>query len=259
MKTLFLLMLAANPTFYKDVLPILQNHCQSCHRPGQIGPMPLLTFAQAQPKAAAIAGMVRSRKMPPWFADPRYGHFGNDPSMTTYEIETIGRWADSGAPAGNPQDAPPKRWIEGWNIPQPDTVIRMPKPVNVPSHGDVEYTYEIVPSGFTQDKWVQMSEIRPASRPHVHHAVVYIRPPDSSWLRKAPLNQPFTASSLADPHLQHEAHWTDATCFWSMRQAVHQTSGPTEWLNLFPPVRTLFSRCTTQPTGMPIGIKRRSV
>ncbi|HEY2380176.1 MAG TPA: thiol-disulfide isomerase, partial [Terriglobia bacterium] len=73
-----------------------------------------------------------------------------------------------------------------------------------------EYTYEIVPTGFTEDKWIQMSEIRPASRQHVHHAVVYIRPPDSTWLRNAPLNQPFTASSLADPHLQHEAHWTDS-------------------------------------------------
>src|SRR6516165_9306239 len=101
MTGLFLLVLAANPTFYKDVLPILQKHCQSCHRPRQIGPMPLLTLAQAQPKAAAIARMVRSKKMPPWFADPRYGHFANDPSLTEDEIETVGRWADTGATAGN--------------------------------------------------------------------------------------------------------------------------------------------------------------
>jgi hypothetical protein len=173
--------------------------------------MPLLTYSQAQPKAQAIARMVRSKKMPPWFADPMYGHFSNDPALKTDEIETIERWAASGTPAGNPQDAPPpKQWTEGWNIPQPDRVIRMPKPVTVPAHGDVEYTYEIVPTGFTEDKWVQMSEIRPTSRQHVHHAVVYIRPPDSTWLRNAPLNQAFTASSLADPHLQHEAHWTDS-------------------------------------------------
>jgi hypothetical protein len=173
--------------------------------------MPLLTYSQARAKAQAIARMVRSKKMPPWFADSMYGHFSNDPSLKAEEIETIERWVESGAPAGNPQDAPPPRqWAEDWNIPRPDTVIRMPKPVTVPARGDVEYTYEIVPTGFTEDKWVQMSEIRPTSRQHVHHAVVYIRPPDSTWLRNAPLNQAFTASSLADPHLQHEAHWTDS-------------------------------------------------
>ncbi len=211
MTALFLLILAANPTFYRDVLPIFQDHCQSCHRPGQIGPMGLLTYSQAQAKAQAIATMVRSKKMPPWFADSMYGHFSNDPSLKAEEIETIERWVESGAPAGNPQDAgPPRQWAEDWNIPRPDTVIRMPKPVTVPARGDVEYTYEIVPTGFTEDKWVQMSEIRPTSRQHVHHAVVYIRPPDSTWLRNAPLNKAFTASSLADPHLQHEAHWTDS-------------------------------------------------
>lgn len=211
MTAVLLWMLAANPTFYKDVLPILQNHCQSCHRPGQIGPMPLLTYTQTQSKAAAIATMVSSKKMPPWFADPSFGHFANDPSLTAAEIETIREWVSRGAPAGDRRDAPPpKEWTEGWNIPQPDTVFRMSRPVSIPARGDVEYTYEIVPTGFTEDKWVQMSEIRPSSRQHVHHAVVYIRPPDSTWLRNAPVNQPFTASSLADPHLQHEAHWTDS-------------------------------------------------
>ena len=211
MTALLLMTLAANPTFYKDVLPILQNHCQSCHRPGQIGPMPLLTYTQAESKAAAIARMVSSRKMPPWFADPALGHFANDPSLTAAEIETIQHWVSRGAQAGERRDAPPpKQWAEGWNIPQPDSVIRMPKPVSIPAHGDVEYTYEIVPTGFTEDKWVQMSEIRPASLQHVHHAVVYIRPPDSAWLRNAPVNRSFTASSLADPQLQHEAHWTDS-------------------------------------------------
>lgn len=203
------LLLAA--TFYKDVLPILQDHCQSCHRPGQIAPMSLITYPQAKSKAKLIAQMVQSRKMPPWFADPKYGHFANDPSLTATQIEAISKWVEDGAPAGDPRDAPsPKKWAEGWNIPQPDRVIQMPKAAVIPAHGDVEYTYEIVPTGFAQDQWVQMSEMRPSSRPHVHHAVVYIRPPDSTWLRDAPKNTPFTASSLRDPHLQHEAHWTDS-------------------------------------------------
>ena len=216
----------ASPTFYKDVAPILQNHCQSCHRPGQIGPMSLLTYAQARAKANAIAQMVRSRKMPPWFADPQFGHFTNDPSLSAGEIQTITDWVESGTPAGDPHDAPPPgRWVEGWNIPQPDRVIQMPKPIVIPAHGDVEYTYEIVPTGFTEDKWVQMSEIRPSSRQHVHHAVVYVRPPDSQWLRNAPVGVPFTASSVSDPHLQHDAHWTDS----DMLLVYAPGSSPDQW------------------------------
>src|SRR5438105_15886089 len=118
----------ASPSFYKDVAPILQNHCQSCHRPGQIGPMPLETYAQARAKAKAIEQMVRSRKMPPWFADPQYGHFSNDPSLNAEEIQTIVSWVESGAPAGDPHDGPrPTQWAEGWNIPRPDRVIQMPR------------------------------------------------------------------------------------------------------------------------------------
>jgi hypothetical protein len=216
----------ATPTFYKDVAPILQNHCQSCHRPGQIGPMSLVTYAQARAKAKAIEQMVRSRKMPPWFADPQFGHFANDPSLTADEIQTISTWVESGTPAGDPHDAPAsKQWVEGWNIPQPDRVIQMPKPVVIPARGDIEYTYEIVPAGFSEDKWVQMSEIRPSSRQHVHHAVVYIRPPDSQWLRNAPIGEPFTASSLADPHLQHDAHWTDS----DMLLVYAPGSSPDQW------------------------------
>jgi hypothetical protein len=169
---------------------------------------------------------VQTRKMPPWFADPRYGHFSNDPSLSSEQIKTVMDWAGSGAPAGNPSEAPRvKRWVEGWNIARPDLVIQMPKPVQIPAHGDVEYTYEIVPTGFTEDKWVRMSEIRPSSRRHVHHAVVYIRPPGSTWLRGAPENTPFTASGLSDSHLQHDAHWTDS----DMLLVYAPGSSPDQW------------------------------
>jgi hypothetical protein len=223
---LAILLFVQNPTFYKDVLPILQQHCQSCHRAGQIGPMPLMTYADARAKAKAMEQMVRSGKMPPWFADPRYGHFSNDPSLSANEVRTITAWVDGGAPAGDPHEAPPqRRWAEGWNIQQPDRVIQMGKPVSIPAQGDVEYTYEIVPTGFTEDKLVQMSEVRPSSREHVHHAVVYIRPPGSTWLRNAPVGVPFTASSLADPHLQHDAHWTDS----DMLLVYAPGSSPDQW------------------------------
>jgi hypothetical protein len=188
---------AGGPTFYRDVLPILQQHCQACHRPGEIAPMPLVTYDQTRPFARAIAEDARNRKMPPWFADPRVGHFSNDPSLSAQEISTLDAWLAANAPAGNPEGAPPPRhWAAGWNIPQPDLVVRMPKAVAIPALCDIEYTYEIVPTGFTEGKWVQMSEIRPSSRANVHHAVVYIRPPDSPWLRYAPIGVPFTASDM---------------------------------------------------------------
>ena len=197
------------PTFYKDVLPILQDHCQSCHRPGEVAPMPLVTYEQTRPLAGAIAHAVEAKMMPPWFADARFGHFSNDPSLTAHEISTISAWAAASAPAGQTSDAPPpKQWTDGWNIAQPDLVVKMPKPVPIPAGGEVEYTYEIVPTNFAVDRWVRMSEFRPGSPAHVHHAVVYIRPPDSQWLRHAPVGEPFTASTLKDPIERRQAHET---------------------------------------------------
>jgi hypothetical protein len=173
--------------------------------------MPLVTYKQVRFQARKIANKVRTRQMPPWFADPCCGHFSDDPSLNDQQIATLVAWADAGAPEGDPRDAPPQpSFTEGWNIPKPDQVLTMPKAVSISEAGDVEYTYEIVPTNFSEDKWVQMSEIRPSSRAHVHHAVVYIRPPASKWLRGAPVDAPFTASSLADPALGREAHETDS-------------------------------------------------
>lgn len=173
--------------------------------------MSLVTYDQVRPWARAIQKAVRLRKMPPWFADRRYGRFSNDPSLTPEQIETLSSWSEANAPAGDPNGAPPaSHWTENWNIPSPDLVLRMPKPVTVPERGDVEYTYEIVPTGFSEDKWVQMCEIRPSQRQYVHHAVVYIRPPDSGWLRHAPSGVPFTASTLTNEQDRRDARRTDS-------------------------------------------------
>lgn len=203
--------LASPSTFYKNVLPILEQHCQACHRAGEIAPMPLVTYAQTRRFATEIKHNVTRRIMPPWFADPCCGRFSNDPSLTAQQIATLVAWVDAGSPAGNLRDAPPPRhWAAGWLIPRPDDVVKMPTPVSLPATGDVEYTYEIVPTRFTEDEWVEMSEIRPSSRANVHHAVVYIRPPNSKWLRHAPLGVPFTASTLKDAEDRRDAMWTDS-------------------------------------------------
>ena len=202
---------ATTPTFYRDVLPILQEHCQVCHRRGGIAPAPFETYEQTQPFAAAIRTAAQDKTMPAWFADPSFGRFSNDPSLTPAQIATLAAWAEAHAPAGYAQDAPaPKHWAGSWSIPQPDVVVQMPQAVALPPGGDVEYTYEIVPTGFKEDRWVQMAEILPTLRANVHHAVVYVRPPDSDWLRHAPVGKPFTASALTDPEDRRGAHWTDS-------------------------------------------------
>jgi hypothetical protein len=184
------------PTFSKDVFPILQKNCQSCHRPGEIGPMPLLTYEQARPYARAIKRATETRKMPPWFADSSIQHYSNDMSISAADIATIGAWSDGGAPEGNPADAPaPRTFAEGWNIvapgKSPDKVIQMPEAFQIPAKGTVEYTYLILPTGFTEDTWVTAAEIRPGNRSLMHHAVVYLRMPGSQWLHEYPKGEPF--------------------------------------------------------------------
>jgi hypothetical protein len=188
--------------------------------------MPLATYEQTRPWAGAMTHAVEMKMMPPWFADPRYGHFSNDASLTEQQIATIVAWAKAGAPAGDAHDAPaPRKWAEGWNIAQPDLVVKMPKAVQIPGQGEVEYTYEIVPTHFAEDRWVQMSEFRPGRPAHVHHAVVYIRPPDSQWLRHAPAGEPFTASTLNDPLERREAHETTS----DLLLVYAPGSSPDEW------------------------------
>src|SRR5258705_8412959 len=97
---------ATSVTFHKEVLPILQKNCQTCHRPGSIAPMSLLTYEDARPWARSMKAKVASRQMPPWFADPQYGMFANDRSLKQADIDTIVKWADTGAPAGDPKEAP---------------------------------------------------------------------------------------------------------------------------------------------------------
>jgi hypothetical protein len=177
----------AEPVFYRDILPILQQHCQECHRSGEIAPMPFTSYAETRPWAKSIREEVIARKMPPWFADPAYGHFANDRSLSRAEIDTLGSWVNAGAPAGDPKDAPPPRdWPRGWNIGTPDVVFEMPKAFPLPAKGAVDYQYLILPTHFTEDRWVQKVEVRTSSRSAVHHAVVYIREPGSKWLEEEP-------------------------------------------------------------------------
>jgi hypothetical protein len=199
MKVLGLLLLSSaalfagsDVTFYRDVLPILEARCQGCHRPGEVGPMAFGGYDETRPWAKAIKQAVLLGKMPPWYADAPPGKFHNDPRLSQQEVDKLVAWADTGAPAGNPKDAPPApAFAEGWTIDQPDAIFEIPTPYQVPATGTLEYTYVIVPTGFKENRWVTQAEVRPGNRAIVHHANVYIREPGSNWLREYPMGKLF--------------------------------------------------------------------
>ncbi len=186
-------------TFNKDVLPIMQKRCQNCHRPGEVAPMSFLTYQDVRPWAKAIREAVLTRKMPPWFADPHYGKFVNDRSLNKDEIDTLVSWVDAGVREGDAKDAPaPVEWVDGWSIGKPDAVFEMPHDFEVPTAGTIEYQYIVIPSGFTQDTWVQAAEARPGNRKLVHHIIAFVRPPGSKWLSEAKPGEPFVPAAKKD-------------------------------------------------------------
>ena len=161
-------------TFNKDVLPILQNNCQVCHRPGGIGPMSFMAYETTRPWAKAIKAAVLSRHMPPWFADPHYGEFRNAPKLTASDIGTLVAWADTGAREGEAADRPADRqWRSGWRI-KPDIIVSTPEPYYVPASGAGEIHEFTIPNPFKQDTWVTSIEIRPGNPSVVHHVIVKI-------------------------------------------------------------------------------------
>jgi len=163
-------------TFSKDVAPIFQEHCQSCHHVGTVAPMSLVKYEEARPWARAIKQRVSAREMPPWFIDRNVGvqHFQNDESLTDEEIATIVKWVDTGAPQGNPADMPPARQFaddQAWQIGKPDVIITLPKDVLVKAHGADWWPDIIVDPGLTEDRYVQALQIIPTKGYNVIHHI----------------------------------------------------------------------------------------
>lgn len=169
---------AAPPTFSKDVAPIIFENCVSCHRPGDIAPMSLLTYENARPWAKSIREKVAAGEMPPWHATQPRGTFENDRRLSDKHKDTIIRWADGGAPKGDQKDLPPApKFADGWEIGTPDTVISMPREYEVKDSGTIAYQFFEAPTNFTEDKWIQAIEVRPGARSVVHHVLVFCREP----------------------------------------------------------------------------------
>lgn len=139
--------------------------------------MTLITYNQVKPWAASIKEAVLLRKMPPWKADPHYGKWSNDPSLTSAQIQTLKDWADGGKLEGNPKDLPPAPvFAEGWRIGKPDMIFAIPEQKLV-GGGPDHYTSIHVQTNFTEDRWIVAAELRPGNRKVVHHAHVFVREP----------------------------------------------------------------------------------
>jgi hypothetical protein len=165
------------PTFSKDVAPIVFNKCASCHRPGEVAPMTLMSYDDVRPWAKAIKTKVVSREMPPWGADPDHSlKMRNDRSLSKQQIDTIAAWVDGGAPRGNDADLPPMpKFAEGWTAGrEPDYVLEMPIEFTIPAEGElgVQMFYSKVP--FAEDRFAETLEIRPGNRAVVHHLGVFV-------------------------------------------------------------------------------------
>ena len=199
-------------TFSKDVAPILYKHCVTCHRPGEIGRMSLLTYEQARPYAKAIANAVTNRTMPPWHADAPAGTFHNERLLTDSERETLAAWAARGAVNGDPNDLPAQpTFSAGWVLGNPDVVLEMVEEYRIPAKGTVQYEWFYIPTKFTEAKWVKSIEVRPGNRAAVHHVLVYHRAkPDGKMVPLARGNQKHQSNPPPDePGISEHPRRTD--------------------------------------------------
>ncbi|MBL4820405.1 MAG: cytochrome c [Gammaproteobacteria bacterium] len=174
-------------TYSRDIAPILQQRCQTCHRPGEMGPMSLQTYEEVRPWAPVIKSKVVERVMPPWHLDKTVGiqDFENDISLTDAEIEIIANWVDAGAPQGNPEDLPtPIVWPSdgSWSMAkhygrEPDLIIKS-DPWTQSASGQDQWWAPIVETGLTEDRWIAGMEVRPTlegGRRVTHHALAYLQ------------------------------------------------------------------------------------
>jgi hypothetical protein len=163
---------AANPTFNKDIAPILFKHCANCHRPNDIGPFSLLTYADAKKRAKQVAHITAQRTMPPWMPHATWGEFKYTRTLSAEQIALFQKWADTGMTEGLAKDLPPTpQFKDGWQLGQPDLILKMDKPFTVPAEGRDVYHHFVFPLNLPKDTYLKGIEVLPGNRRVAHHAV----------------------------------------------------------------------------------------
>ncbi|MBX3443494.1 MAG: redoxin domain-containing protein [Planctomyces sp.] len=216
----------ADVTWSNQISRLFQDRCQECHRDGDIAPFALMDYHEAAGWGEMIAEVVRQKRMPPWHANPEFGHFSNDRTLTSAERDLILAWVDEGCPEGDPAQLPePRTFTEGWQLPrEPDQVFAMSEtPFQVPADaGDrgVRYQHFVVDTNFTEDRWVNGIEVQPGNRAIVHHIIVYVVPPTDGvrheiflaayvpGLRSRPVHENIAKRIPAGSKLKFQMHYT---------------------------------------------------
>jgi len=162
-------------TFSKDIAPIVFNNCTSCHRPGQAAPFAFLNYEDVKKRGALIAGVTKSRYMPPWHAAHGFGEFMEERRLSDEQIGLIGQWVKEGMPEGDPSKLPAlPKFADGWLMGKPDLIVTMPKGYDLPASGPDIYRNFVVPLNLTEDKWVRAVDFRPSARSVVHHSLFFL-------------------------------------------------------------------------------------
>ncbi len=165
---------APAPVFTRDIAPILYKHCASCHHEGEVAPFPLIAYKDAQKRARLIAEVTRTRLMPPWKPVAGYNHFANERRLTEAEIQTIQRWAATGAREGDPAKLPPPPdFGADWQLGKPDLVVQPRQPFDIPADGRDIYECFVVPMNLPRDRFIRAVEFRPSNRRVVHHSLMF--------------------------------------------------------------------------------------
>ncbi|TWU16209.1 redoxin domain-containing protein [Allorhodopirellula heiligendammensis] len=173
----------ATVTFTADVAPILNQHCVECHRDSEIAPFALTDYDEVVGWGQMMLEVIDQKRMPPWHADPRIGHFVGERRMPADARDTIAAWIAQGMVEGDPGDLPPTpKWHGGWHLASdPDMEIAMrDRPFRVPSDDVVDYQYYVVDPGWKEDRWIRAAQVVPGDASVVHHAIVFVRSPDGS-------------------------------------------------------------------------------
>jgi tetratricopeptide (TPR) repeat protein len=240
--------LAEPITFYKQVAPIVYQSCAPCHRPGEPGPFPLLTYTDVRKHGRQIVSVIQRRYMPPWLPEAGHGDFQEERRLTDAQIRTIEEWVRQGAPAGSPADAPPlPKFVPGWQLGEPDLAIEAAAPYSLPAGGPDQYWNFVLPLKMPGTRWVKAIEIRPGNIRAVHHANVLI---DRS--RSAGMQEKSPGAGFAGMDLNIESDTFDPDShflFWK--------PGGTPWVEpagmawRADPGTNLVLNVHMQPTGKP--------
>ncbi len=234
-------------TYNRNIASLLYGHCASCHRPGEAGPFPLITYSDARKHARQIAAVTKSRYMPPWLPEPGFGDFAGEQRLTNEQIDLIQRWVEEGAPEGSGPAPSEPQFAEGWQLGQPDLIVAAREPYHVPGNGkDVFWNFILTPP-VTSTRWVKAIEIKPGNRRLIHHANLLVDRTRSSRVKEAHPGSGFPGMDLTieadtfDP----DSHFL----FWKPGSAPQVEPDGMAWR--LDPGNDLVLNVHVQPSGKP--------